>query len=182
MSKNLTKREQAALKREEFKEQICDRIAEGEPLRQICRTPGFPKFRTVYDWLESDEEFAARFAQARLHGFDAIAEEALAIADTPVLGDEYELDGDGNKVKIHRRELVHHRKLQVHTRMQLLAKWDPKRYGDRQQVELAGNLSVNSMTDDEIRAELATLAGAGIIDPGMVPGDEVDENDISDLL
>ena len=64
-------------------------------------------------------------------------------------------------------------------RLKLLAKWSPKKYGDRQQVELAGNLAVNNMTEDEIRAELAALASAGIVPTGAAQeadgGDDIDD-------
>jgi hypothetical protein len=115
-------------------EEICRRLAEGEPLRAICRDPHMPAWRTVYDWIEANSEFAAHIARARQLGFDAIAEEALEIANTPVMGEEIEDDGD--KVKVRRSDMLGHRKLQIWTRLQLLAKWCPQRYGDRSQLDL----------------------------------------------
>jgi hypothetical protein len=116
--------------------EICARLAEGEPLRVICRDPHMPAWRTVYDWIEADSDLAARIARARKLGFDAIAEEALEIADTPVVGEETEDDGD--KVKVKRGDMLGHRKLQVETRLKLLAKWCPAKYGDRTAMELTG--------------------------------------------
>lgn len=126
-----------------IKSEICTRLAEGEPLRQICRDLHMPAWRTIYDWLEADSEFATRFARARQLGFDAIAEEALEIANTPIVGEETEDDGD--KVKVKRADMLGHRKLQIETRLKLLAKWDPKRYGERQQVEVSGKLTLESL-------------------------------------
>jgi hypothetical protein len=34
------------------------------------------------------------------------------------------------------------RRLQVDTRLKLLAKWNPKKYGDRQQLDHGGNISI----------------------------------------
>ena len=62
-------------------DEICHRIAEGEPLRQICREDGMPAWRTVYDWIVAEPDFAARIAHARDLGYDAIAEDTLKIAD-----------------------------------------------------------------------------------------------------
>ena len=62
-------------------DEIASRIATGETLRAICREDRMPCWRTVYDWINGNPEFAARIAQARETGYDAIAEEAMAIAD-----------------------------------------------------------------------------------------------------
>lgn len=134
---------------------ICERIANGEPLRAICRDEGMPAWRTVYDWISADSTFATRIAQAREIGFDAIAEEALDIADTPVEGVRKEASDDGYKEV--REDMLGHRKLQIDTRLKLLAKWSPKRYGDNSKVELAGSLNLTAMSQDEIDQELADL-------------------------
>jgi hypothetical protein len=122
---------------QEIAEAICARLSEGEPLRQICRDEGMPKWRTVYDWLAENEDFAARFARAREVGFDAIAAEALEIADTPLMGEEITEKDDG-RVEKRKGDMLGHRKLQIETRLKLLAKWDPKRYGERISQELTG--------------------------------------------
>ncbi|WP_291466660.1 terminase [Acidovorax sp.] len=133
-------REKKSTKKPDLKSEICARIADGEPLRQICRAPGMPAWRTVYDWIEADKDFAARIARARALGFDAIAEEALEIANTPVLGEETE--DDGEKVKIKTGDMLGHRKLQVETRLKLLAKWCPEKYGEKRSVDLTVNDSL----------------------------------------
>ncbi|WP_334157907.1 hypothetical protein [Oryzomicrobium sp.] len=116
--------------------EICDRIADGEPLRQICRDERMPAWRTVYHWIEARPEFAERMERARRAGFDAIAEEALEIANTPEVGEETE--DDGEKLKVKRGDMLGHRKLQVETRLKLLAKWHPTKYGDKTSMELTG--------------------------------------------
>jgi hypothetical protein len=121
---------------EAIADEICDRIAEGETLRAICRDEHMPSWRTVYDWLNVNQDFAARFAKSRKLGFDAIAEEAFEIANTPVMGEEIEEDGD--RVKVKRADMLGHRKLQIWTRLQLLARWCPEKYGDRTAMELTG--------------------------------------------
>jgi hypothetical protein len=143
----------------ETEEEICRRLSEGEPLRAICRDEHMPAWRTIYDWIEKDEDFAARIAHARDLGFDAIAEEALAISDTPVIGEETEDDGD--KLKVKRGDMLGHRKLQIETRLKLLAKWCPKKYGERTAMELTGaNGGPVQMNDTEAAAKLAGLIAA----------------------
>ena len=113
----------------ELIDELVDWIASGQTLRAFCREPGKPAWRTVYDWIEADPELAARIARARDLGADAIAEEALAIADTPMEGVTLTTDEKGTKET--RGDMLGHRKLQVETRLKLLAKWNPKKYGDK---------------------------------------------------
>lgn len=128
-------------------EEICQRISEGEPLAEICRLAHMPERRTVYDWLAADADFSSRFARARDVGFDAIAEEALKIADTPQ--DGVVIEDDGEKVKEKRGDMLGHRKLQVETRLKLLAKWNPKKYGDRQEINHSGTIGLESLVGND---------------------------------
>ena len=123
---------------------MCEMLSEGVPLRQICReNDGFPAWRTVYDWMKKDADLATAIAYARDVGYDAMAEECLTIADTPLLGEEVSesespegRDDEGNTimrrvVTIKKVDMLGHRKLQIETRLKLLAKFNPKKYGDR---------------------------------------------------
>lgn len=132
-------------------DELCLRLTEGEPLRQICRDEHMPAWRTVYDWIDSRPEFAARFSHARGLGLAAIMEECLDIADN-------------------QKEDVKRSKLRVWTRLQLLAKWDPSRYGARQQVDLKADVNLGSKTEAELEAELAAL-GIAIPAPHQSKGE-----------
>lgn len=112
-------------------DEICERIGKGETLASICRDDRMPAVRTVSDWKKAHQTFSADFACAREEGFDALAEECLAIADdssrdVKVVGeDEHEVCNT---------EFVQRAKLRIDTRLKLLAKWDPKRYGEKLQL------------------------------------------------
>ena len=119
---------------------MSEMLSDGIPLREICRQKGFPAWRTVYDWMKKDADLAAAIAYARDIGYDAIAEDCLTIADTPLLGEEITESEDEEGVKrvtIKKVDMLGHRKLQIETRLKLLAKFNPKKYGDR--VALAGD-------------------------------------------
>lgn len=121
---------------EEKAERIIAQLSDGIPLREICRQEGMPHWNTVYDWMNEREDFAGRIARAREIGEDAIAQECLRIADTPLEGIEVEESESGTKTK--RSDMLGHRKLQIETRLKLLAKWNPKKWGDRQALEHSG--------------------------------------------
>lgn len=113
---------------------ICTRLAQGEPMAQICRDEGMPAYRTVKDWADEDSDrgkaVSAAIARAREEGFDAIAADCLSIADDGTR--DYEVREDGGLVVNH--DHIQRSKLRIETRLKLLAKWDPKRYGDKVQL------------------------------------------------
>lgn len=121
-------------------DEICGWIAEGKTLRDFCRRDGAPSWRAVYVWLDKEEDFAERYGKAREMGFDAIAESTLEIIDTEP---EVIISEGGS-----RRDGAHVAwlKNRVEQRMKLLAKWNPKKYGDKVGVEATGNISVTIAT------------------------------------
>lgn len=113
---------------------ICEQLSEGVPLRQICRdNDGFPAWRTVYDWMGKDKALSASIARARDIGYDALAEECLLIADTPQFGQVQTMTDKGSSTTV--EDMLGHRKLQIETRLKLLAKFHPTKYGDRVAIE-----------------------------------------------
>lgn len=118
-------------------EEICEWISQGKTLRDWCRQSGV-KNRTVYEWREAHEDFAARFARARDLGFDALAEETLAIADDTTNDFVTATDASGKDYEKFNAEHVQRSKLRIQTRLDLLAKWDPRRYGNK--IEHSGTV------------------------------------------
>lgn len=112
---------------------ICERLAKGEPLAQICRDEDMPAVRTVSDWKAAHEAFAADFAHAREEGYDQIAADCLDIADET--GKDTIYGDNGARADT---EWISRSKLRIETRLKLLAKWDPKRYGDKMDVNHGG--------------------------------------------
>lgn len=113
-------------------------ISQGKTLRDYCRQKDCPSNQIVYKWLDESKEFSERFARARLDGYDAIAQETLAIADDGQNDWMERLGEDGKPVgwKLN-GEHVQRSKLRIETRLKLLAKWDPKRYGEA--MKLSGD-------------------------------------------
>lgn len=112
---------------------IIDELSKGTPLTIICAADDMPATRTVYDWMDADDEFSAHIARAREAGHDQIALDALAIADEVDERDTIVTE----RGEMPNKEWIMRSKLRVETRLKLLSKWDPKRYGDR--LALAGD-------------------------------------------
>lgn len=126
---------------------ICLRLSKGEPLARICLDDDMPAVRTVSDWKRGNESFSADFARAREEGFDAIAADCLDIADE-TSRDTIATD-DGERPNT---EWISRSKLRIETRLKLLAKWDPKRYGEKLAIGGADDLPPIAITRIELVA------------------------------
>lgn len=118
---------------QEIADEICRRLSQGEPLAQICRDDNMPAVRTVSDWKKAHETFSADFVRAREDGFDQIAADCLDIADETTFDTLIGDNGDRPNT-----EWISRSKLRIETRLKLLAKWDPKRYGDKMDLNHGG--------------------------------------------
>jgi len=85
--------------------------------------------------MDKDEDFVARIARAREDGHDVIADQCVTLADTQPL-DQVE---------------VAWRRLQVETRLKLLAKWNPKKYGTK--VALGGDPGNPIQVEAQVEAD-----------------------------
>ena len=93
-----------------------------------------PAWRTVYDWMGKSEDLAAAIARARDIGYDKMAEECLEIADNMQMGirETVTTDSKGKEIVSRANEdMLGHRRLQIETRLKLLAKFHPTKYGDK---------------------------------------------------
>ena len=128
-----------------------DALASGQTLSDFCRQSGRPDRRTITRWVAADPVLQQRFAEARRIGHDVIAESTLSLADAPVpVGADGRIDP----------ALVQQRRLQVDTRLRLLAKWDTARYGDKVQIRGGGSAFAPSgapMTDEECAVQIEAL-------------------------
>lgn len=118
---------------------ICDAVSSGKTVAQICRELDIARHQ-IYAWIEADKAFATKMEIARAAGYDAIADEALEIADDGTM-DTLE----NGKID---REWVARSKLKVETRLKLLAKWHPKRYGDKLEIESTNRNANVPISDD----------------------------------
>lgn len=122
----------------------------------ICSDEGMPSDRAVRYWIESKPDVASVIAHARESGFDVIANDCLNIADTPVQGEELKYNEAGELIERKVGDMLGHRKVQIETRLKLLAKWDPKRYGDK--VDLNHGIQPG----DPLAALLQQISGSSL--------------------
>jgi hypothetical protein len=107
----------------------------------MCRDEDMPSRMTVHEWVTNNVEgFADRYTRARDIGLDEIADELIEISDEAetriVSGPDGEtsltLDATG----------VARNRLRTDTRKWYLSKLASKKYGDKQQVDLTGKVTL----------------------------------------
>jgi len=114
---------------------ICERIAEGESLRAICRDDSMPSIATVFRWLAGNPSFSEQYAHAREEQAETLADEIVSISDETVVvsnqgGDDVSLALDATAVARNR--------LRVDARKWVASKLKPKKYGDKMTQEHTG--------------------------------------------
>jgi hypothetical protein len=125
---------------------ICNRLEQGQSLREIGRDPKMPCDFTVRRWLMDGkhEAFCAQYAQARELQADRMFEEMLEISD----------DGTNDWMTRNRRGLevievdndhINRSKLRVDTRKWILARMSPKKYQERTAVEHSGAITLEDL-------------------------------------
>ena len=114
---------------QEVFDEICERIADGESLRSICRDEHMPRKASVFRWL-ADPELSDQYARARQVQADSLFDDVLQISDDST-GDY--VDGEFQKENIQRA------RLRVDARKWMAGKLRPKVYGDK--LELSGDQS-----------------------------------------
>ena len=65
----------------EIADLICDRIAEGASLRQICQDANMPARSTIFVWLDEHEEFARSYTLARQIQIEDLMDEIVTAAN-----------------------------------------------------------------------------------------------------
>ena len=116
---------------EEITAELCRRIASGRSLRSVCGDPDMPNIDTVREWRLADAEFSAQYARAREARAEVLADEIIDIADSA--------------------EDAQLARLQVDARKWAASKLDPKRYGDRLDIDATvrkAEVSDEPLTDD----------------------------------
>ena len=122
---------------QELADTICERLADGESLRSICRSDDMPGTTTVVRWLTDKETFRAQYAKARELQADALFDEMLDISDE-ASNDWMEKHDKENVGYSLNGEHIQRSRLRVDTRKWIAARLAPKKYGDKTTTEISG--------------------------------------------
>lgn len=123
---------------------ICERIADGESLRAICRDEDMPSQTAVFKWLAKDAALVEQYARAREAQADTLFDEMLDIADN-ARNDWMASGGEDDAGYTLNGEHIQRSKLRIDTRKWMAGKMRPKVYGDKIDVAHSGNVAVSGV-------------------------------------
>ncbi len=123
---------------QEVADAICERISNGESLRAICDDEQMPAASTVFKWLTEQQTFSEQYARAREAQADALFDDILDIADD-ARNDWMERRGEEDAGWTANGEHIQCSKLRVDARKWMAGKLKPKKYGDKQEIDLTVN-------------------------------------------
>lgn len=125
---------------EELADKICNEIAtSSKGLHAICKVIEIHP-STVFDWIANKKDFADKYARAREAQADFLADELISIAD-----DSSKDTIVTEKGEIPNNEWINRSRLRVDTRKWIASKLKPKKYGDKIEAEVKGNLTLNTV-------------------------------------
>lgn len=151
---------------EEVADEICERIALGETLSNVCREDRMPDKRTVWKWRKVHPKFAQDYSRARVDQMHAWADQIIHLADdaegdfkVSILLDSPELERIERDATItfkFNRKHVNRAALSIDVRKWLMARYAPEDFGDRSAVSLT--VSYDEKSDDELLEEFREAA------------------------
>lgn len=106
---------------------VCEQIAQGKSLREICAADNMPAPSTICLWLRENADLAEQYAQAREQQAELYADEIIEIADNA------------------KNEDAQVARLRVDARKWKASKLAPKKYGDKLDLNHGGTLKIEGV-------------------------------------
>ena len=114
---------------------ICERIEQGESVNLILKDSDMPSSRTFWKWLDEDEEKVKKYARAKEFYADKMFEDLVLIAD----GTSEDVCIDEKGVEQVNHDIIQRDRLRIDARKWALSKLNPKKYGDKQNIDHTTN-------------------------------------------
>lgn len=143
---------------EEIAAAICERLADGESLRSICRDDAMPAKSTVFEWLADPdrEDFRTKYAYAREAQADSLVDEMTDISDDGS-NDWMEKNFGEDTRWVENGEALRRSALRISTRQWIAEKLRPKKYGNKLDLNVAGK--IETMPEEQLDARITELLG-----------------------
>jgi hypothetical protein len=107
---------------------ICERLVDGQSLRQICEDKNMPARSTLFVWLQKHKRFAREYTLAKWFQIECLLDDMLDMANDRS-SDWVEREGpDGKKFRVFNPENLRRSELQIATHHWRISKLMLKRY------------------------------------------------------
>lgn len=115
---------------------ICNRVIEERISFNKAVEESEITFVTFFKWMIGSEKLREIYKYARECRADVLFEEIVTIADTPLEGTKIKETPKGTVIET--GDMTDHRRLQIDARKWVVAKMQPKKYGDKLDVTSDG--------------------------------------------
>ena len=143
--------------REEIMTDVCAILAAGGSLNFAVSKVADAKTQTILDWTNKYPELSGQYTQARMRGYQFLADDIIAISDEI---DVVTNSKDGGVTLQLDATAIARNRLRVDTRKWMLSKMLPKIYGDKLTTEVTGagggpvqiaSMNLRGVSDDELK-------------------------------
>jgi len=148
---------------------ICERIAMGESLNQVCRDDELPGRATVFRWRQKNPDFDVLYLRAREMLYEQWADEIIDIADDSSADVVEKVGRNGATYMAHDHDHINRSRLMVESRKWLLSKLLPNTYGDTVGIDVKGEIT--HTTDLSDRERMRRFALFMLEDGNTIDGD-----------
>lgn len=153
MARAKAKRKRSAKPKRDLKAKIPEilaRISKGESLRSICRDAGMPDNSTFVWWVGKDEDLQVAYSAAMEQRADIHFEEMFEIAGDASRDFVEIKDSEGAVVeRVPNPNAIRRAVLEVDVRKWALARMNPKKYGDKVDLNHGGRVKVVTLGRDD---------------------------------
>lgn len=115
--------------------EILERVMDGQSLRDVCRDAHLPNRATFARWCAEDGELQRRWDVAKTARIHQISADIISIADSNEGDVERQTLPNGDTLEYENPNSVGRDRLRVQARQWLLARLDPKNFGERLTIE-----------------------------------------------
>lgn len=136
---------------EELADLVCDKLADGESMRTVCKPDDMPDKSTVFRWIRKHEGFRDQYTRAKEESADSLVEEILDISDDAT-NDWMEINNEEGEIKGYKLngENINRSRLRVDSRKWIASKLKPKKYGEKIEQKIIASVGLHELTEEEL--------------------------------
>jgi hypothetical protein len=137
-------------------QEICERIAVGELLINICEDSHLPTMRRTNQWIREQPAFNMLYQSALNDRLSVFEEQVIQIADD-MRHDFRTVIKNGQERRIADPEMVARAKLRIDVRFRHLKAGRPAKWGDSQLLTVKNADDTSNLSTDQLEAEIAAI-------------------------
>jgi hypothetical protein len=143
---------------DQLAQEICERVAIGELLINICLNEHLPTMRRCNQWLREYPEFSALYQSAVNDRLSVFEEEVIQIADD-MRHDFKTVIRNGHEKRVADPDMVARARLRIEVRFKHLKALRPQRWGEVSTLITKGadDFDTSSMSADELERQIADI-------------------------